>query len=204
VHAPRSLTDHRVLELLAGSTSWIKKRLEQLQHTPFTPRTFKTGDRFLFQGQWLELQVLSAEIARASIRHKENYLVVRVPQETGAHQLGEVIKSALAKWYRTQAKHIITTRIDHYGPLVGVPAPPFRINNARRRWGSCGVKGRLNFPWRLVMAPLTLVDYVVVHELCHLLQRDHSAAFWRLVAAVLPDYRQRRRQLRLEGPFFDL
>ncbi len=204
VHAPYKLNSQRIVELLNGSARWIEKRLKQLGEAPFAFRTFKTGGRFLFQGEWLDLQILPAEISKISVQRQENFLVVLVPQETDLKTMDEVIKDALAKWYRTRARKIITARIEHYGPTVGVPVPPIRINNARRRWGSCGVKGRLNFPWRLVMAPLSLIDYVVVHELCHLLKRDHSSAFWRLVAAILPDYRQRRRQLRLDGQFFDL
>ncbi|MCS7122892.1 MAG: M48 family metallopeptidase, partial [Candidatus Micrarchaeota archaeon] len=74
-----------------------------------------------------------------------------------------------------------------------------RITNARRRWGSCSSSNNLNFSWRLIMAPLEVIDYVVVHELVHTRIKNHSKAFWRMVEAVMPDYDRQRRWLRENG-----
>ena len=204
VHAPRKLNDLQIQELLEKSSRWIKRRLELLHAYPSTSRTFSTGDQFLFLGQWLALQVFPDDIEEASIHRQGSCLAAQIPQEVDRENRHVLVRAGLTEWYREQAKDILPERIDHYAPLVGVATPPIHISNARKRWGSCGIRGRLNFPWRLVMAPLSLVDYVVVHELCHLLKRDHSAAFWQLVAAVLPDYQARQRRLRMEGNFFDL
>jgi len=71
-----------------------------------------------------------------------------------------------------------------------------RITNARKRWGSCSVKGNLNFTWRLIMAPLQVIDYVVVHELVHIKEKNHSKNFWNHVSSYLPDYKQKRKELK--------
>ena len=73
------------------------------------------------------------------------------------------------------------------------------ISSARTRWGSCSAKGTLSFTWRLVMAPLDIIDYVVVHELCHLKEMNHSRAFWERVETILPDYKRRRKWLKENG-----
>ena len=204
VHAPRKLNDLRILQLLEGNANWIERRLELLRVTTIKLRSFSTGDQFLFLGQWLRLEVLQDAIAEVRVNRSGSCLAVHVPQEAGQGRPHGLVKDGLIEWYRDRTTDVLTERVALYAPLVGVAIPLMRVNNARKRWGSCGVNGRLNFPWRLVMAPLSLVDYVVVHELCHLLQRDHSAAYWNLVAAVLPDYRERRQRLRMEGPYFDL
>lgn len=204
VHAPRMLHDLRIKELLEGNVGWIKRRLELLQATHLKLRSFSHGDRFLFLGDWLPLEIIPDERKAARVARHDGHLVVTLPRQIERREQAAAVKAGLTRWYSKQAATILNERVASCAPLVGVDLPPVRINSAKKRWGSCGAQGRLNFPWRLVMAPLALVDYVVVHELCHLKRRDHSAAFWKLVAAVLPDYRERRQRLREEGPFFDL
>ena len=109
-------------------------------------------------------------------------------------------RAVFLAWYRRRATEVLKERIAYYAPLVGVAAPPITIKDMHSRWGSCSAKGRVNLYWGLVALPLELADYVVVHELAHLLELNHSPAFWRGVERVLPDYRERRKRLRSEGP----
>lgn len=109
-------------------------------------------------------------------------------------------RAVFLAWYRRRAAEVLRERIAHYAPLVGVAPPPVAIKDMHSRWGSCSAKGRVNLYWGLVALPLELADYVVVHELAHLHELNHSPAFWRGVEAVLPDYRERRKRLRSEGP----
>lgn len=103
-------------------------------------------------------------------------------------------------WYRAQARWHLTGRIDHFARQHGFVYNSLRINGARTRWGSCNAqRGSLNFTWRLVMAPPEIVDYVVVHELCHLKHPNHSPDFWAEVEGILPDYKQRRKWLKENG-----
>jgi predicted metal-dependent hydrolase len=109
-------------------------------------------------------------------------------------------RAVFLAWYRRRATEVLKERIAYYAPLVGVAPPPITIKDMHSRWGSCSAKGRVNLYWGLVALPLELADYVVVHELAHLLELNHSPAFWRGVERVLPDYRERRKRLRSEGP----
>ena len=97
--------------------------------------------------------------------------------------------------YRQIAREELTRRVAFYAPKLGVQPTGLRINGAKGRWGSCSGKNSLNFSWRLMLAPEHCVNYVVVHELCHILHHDHSAAFWREVERFFPDWRECRRQL---------
>ena len=106
------------------------------------------------------------------------------------------------QWYRQQARTVFTERVELYAQKYGFEYAKIRISSARTRWGSCSSKGTLSFTWRLVMAPLEIVDYVVVHELSHLREHNHSKAFWAQVAAILPDYKSRRKWLKVNGTNF--
>ena len=97
---------------------------------------------------------------------------------------------------RKRAAEAIRARCSHYAPLMGVSYGTITIREQKTRWGSCSAKGNLNFNWKLVLMPPEILDYVVVHELCHIRHHDHSPAFYRLVKSVLPDYKERERLLR--------
>ncbi|MEK7463508.1 MAG: SprT family zinc-dependent metalloprotease [Patescibacteria group bacterium] len=111
-------------------------------------------------------------------------------------------REKMVAWYRKQAREILTQRMEHWSKLSGWQFKSMSINGARTRWGSCGPKNSINFSWRLVMAPMHVVDYVVVHELAHTVVKNHSRKFWEAVAGVMPDYKERRKWLREnEGRF---
>ena len=105
-------------------------------------------------------------------------------------------REKMVAWYRKQAREILTQRMEYWSTLSGWQFKSMSINGARTRWGSCGPKNSINFSWRLVMAPMHVVDYVVVHELAHTVVKNHSRKFWEAVAGVMPDYKERRRWLR--------
>lgn len=109
-------------------------------------------------------------------------------------------REEMVNWYRKQAREILTLRMHHYSRLTGWSFKSMSINSARTRWGSCGPKNSINFSWRLMMAPMDVIDYVVVHELAHTVVKNHSKKFWEVVESVMGDYRERRRKLReVEG-----
>ena len=108
----------------------------------------------------------------------------------------EQIKAACVKCYRAAAKYYLPARVEAYAQLMGVDPQSVKINGAKKRWGSCSSKKSINFSWRLIMADDAVIDYVVVHELAHLVQMNHSPKFWQIVENTLPDYRERRARLK--------
>ena len=103
------------------------------------------------------------------------------------------IKRAVVRLYKLIAKNILNERVGIYSKKMGVAPSGVKITGAMRRWGSCSSKNSLNFTWRLAMADLRVVDYVVVHELAHIIERNHSPRFWAVVEKYLPDYKERRK-----------
>ena len=100
---------------------------------------------------------------------------------------------------RKQAAEVIKARCRYYAPVMGVSYGTVTIREQKTRWGSCSTKGNLNFNWKLVLMPPEILDYVVVHELAHRIQMNHRAAFWAEVGKILPDYKERRQWLKVNG-----
>jgi predicted metal-dependent hydrolase len=109
----------------------------------------------------------------------------------------ETLKPQLIQIYQSLAKNFIPERVTCFSQRTGWIPAGVRIGAANTSWGSCSGKNKLNFTWKLIMAEPALVDYVVVHELAHLVEHNHSVRFWRLVESVLPDFQERRAKLRL-------
>jgi predicted metal-dependent hydrolase len=118
-------------------------------------------------------------------------LHLALPLTAGATQ----IKDASQAWLMRFAKQVFLSRLDRYAPELGVQYQALRLSSANTRWGSADAKGHIRLNWRLIHGPLSSLDYVVVHELSHLREMNHSAKFWGTVASVLPDYAGERRRL---------
>ncbi|MFC1568317.1 M48 family metallopeptidase [Candidatus Margulisiibacteriota bacterium] len=129
------------------------------------------------------------------VRAKRRWIARKMAQAASRPRL-PVLTPAQEQDSRELAKKIIPQRVKYYSEMTGLKPACVRISSARKRWGSCGAKGTLNFAWRLVLAPPPVIDYVVVHELVHLVERDHSRRFWSRVGEVMPDYKVQRRWLR--------
>ena len=100
---------------------------------------------------------------------------------------------------REQAREVLTQKTDYYKQILKVDYQRIRIGNQKTRWGSCSSRGTISYNWHLILMPERIMDYVVVHELCHLLEMNHSAAFWKKVSEILPDYQSRRKWLKENG-----
>ena len=116
--------------------------------------------------------------------------------ERGGH---EAAQQAFENFYKTKGLPRIQKRVAYFAAKVGVKAGAVQIKEMGYRWATCTTRGDLHFHWKCLMAPLTVIDYIIVHELCHLHHRDHSDAFWNEVDKVLPDYLERKEWLRVRG-----
>lgn len=114
-------------------------------------------------------------------------------------QLSDVQRTALEKRYKEAARSYIPKRVAYYHAMTGGTYNRITIRDQKTRWGSCSSKGTLSFNWRLMLAPPAILDYVVVHELCHLTHMNHSPMFWQAVESVCPDYKNARKWLKEHG-----
>ncbi len=193
VRAPVRLPVSEIALLLQEKAAWIASKQQQVRaRAALLPHhDFLTGERFPYLGHDWPLAVVAFQERPLVFDERQGFLL-----DTAAFDRGENVFEA---WYRARARELLQERIQLYAPRMGVTPLHLRITGARRRWGSCSTSGTVSFAWRLVMAPLGVVDYVVVHELAHLCEMNHSRRFWAVVADAMPDYEERRRWLREYG-----
>jgi len=191
VRAPYHASEDYIQKLIDSKASWIvsKQDFFRKRQDKVPARKFEPGEEFLYLGQAYRLQVID-DLPKAVVL--DNALKI------SSVVLGNA-RDHLECWYKTMALEYITIRVEYYARIAGLKYRSIRINSATTRWGSCGYQDTLNFTWRLIMAPARVVDYVVVHELMHLKQKNHSRHFWAEVAKMMPDYKQDERWLKQNG-----
>ena len=202
--APHRVSLSHLERIVAERRDWIVEKLrlfEESRRRHPRPR-FQSGEPFLFLGQTVSLQVSESLLPVPPILARDA-LHVTIPGCLGEHQSAASVRASLERWCRAQAAWCLPGRVAAWHELVEVPMPRVVVKQQRRRWGSCDARGTLRFNWRLIQAPLALIDYVVVHELVHLRHRGHQRDFWQGVKAVMPDFAWRRRQLRELGNRLD-
>ncbi len=205
VTAPLRTSTVLVEEFVLANLDWIKihkaKAGERLAKSP--RKRFVEGELFRFFGEERTLLIEEAEIARARVEVNDEFMIVTVPTGSSAPA---VIQQALAKFYDQQARLHIPERVTHFSRQMGVAPSGISFRRQKTRWGSCSSLGHISFNWKLVFAPEAVIDYLVVHELAHLVHANHSDRFWDLVKTNDPECRAHRRWLRdhqLETEFLD-
>jgi len=190
IAAPRGTSQAKIAQAVAKHQTWIERKAAARKEA-WAP--LKDGVAF-FRGQPFRLTVLPG--AEDSVELGASEITVRLTG--GSSALWPLLQS----WYLREAEKVIRERVRHYGRVMGLDPGQTQLRNWRRRWGECHPKGVLRFNWRLIMLPLDMLDYVVVHELAHLREGGHTARFWQEVGKVLPDYARRRRWLNQSGAPF--
>jgi hypothetical protein len=187
VRAPHRATAAMIDAVVLEKRDWIRKKIGEMKERPQAIiHTYDEGEIFWFLGRPYPLHITDDE--GSGIRRTDRLMVPR--------NLPRGIRYGIQLWYRQEAAKEISSRCMWFSMMTGYSPSSVRITDARQRWGSCNHQGGLNFSWRLIQAPLSIVDYVIVHELVHLRQPDHSPKFWAKVEALMPDYRLRRGWLR--------
>lgn len=195
VRAPLKASERQIRQFVESKTGWIaEKKIQMQEQAPALQKKFTAGERFPYLGQEYALSVVSGP--RAGLRFEAGFSLNQNSQAEAAR--------LFEKWYKAAARKILTERARLYAQKFGLKYQKIRISSARTRWGSCSSRGTLSFTWRLVMAPLEVVDYVVVHELAHLRVQNHSAAFWAEVTKMMPDFKRQRDWLKKNGRFLTL
>jgi predicted metal-dependent hydrolase len=188
VRAPIHTPLEYIKRLVNKKSAWIRRKLSEAATRNKIPvKECVNGEGFLYLGNIVKLCIAENAFSDIELNDKKLYLSERaVPKG----------RDVLKRWYKGEALKIISARCERYAEITGCTPRSIKITNAQKRWGSCGAKGTLNFSWRLIMAPIEVIDYVIVHELVHIERLDHSKLFWDKVRGILPDYKQRKKWLK--------
>ena len=191
VRAPFKVSDEIINRVILKHSNWIEKKKKEIQarDLKFAKKEFVNGEGILYLGDYYRLRLVEKQEIPLDF---ENGFYLSKDYLVGA-------KGIFIDWYKERAYEKISERVRWYAQKRGFKYNRINITNAPKRWGSCSCRNNLNFSWRLIMAPLTVVDYVIVHELVHLDEKNHSTAFWNKVKMLMTDYKKHQEWLKKNG-----
>ena len=188
VRAPMKMPKESIERFVTSKDKWIEDKLAKSSERVARRDKFEInyGDHVIYMGGQYPVE------ARVGGRIGFDDVCFYVPPGL----LPDQVKFACAHIYRLLAKRVLIEKVNEFAKAMGVRPAAVKINGAKTRWGSCSSRKSLNFSWMIMMADNDIIDYVVVHELAHITEMNHSARFWALVGAVLPDYTARKAKLK--------
>ncbi len=191
VRAPEAIPLDYIEKAVLKRQQWItsKKELVAKRYNQMRHKEFVSGEAFLYMGKAFHLQVVGDGEQPFLFDREFRLSKAYLPQARGLFM----------EWHREEAYQRIKERVDRYAGLFELKYNKFGITNAQRFWGSCSASNSLHFSWRLIMAPLNVIDYVVIHELAHLEEKNHSKKFWNKVESMFPDFETSLNWLRENG-----
>jgi predicted metal-dependent hydrolase len=194
VDAPAGYPANEIEEAVRSKGRWLTKQLDEVAafHPLPKPYRFVSGETFVYLGRQYRLRVTEGEPGPAKLKGK--YLEIAV----GDKHITDAVRLAIATWYRSRAEDRFTKSFEHCLEIAqrhGAQRPTLVIRKMRTRWGSCSAEGRMTLNLYLVQAPVHCIDYVVMHELCHTVEHNHSRAFYQLMTRCMPDWGKRKAVL---------
>ncbi len=182
-------------ELLRRNKEWVLQAIKKHEERmAIAPPPLGKGRTLMYRGRIMGLRVQSVACPGPAVKFSRGEFIVRLPNSESP--VGEVLET----WYRQRAEVVIGRRVAYFAKRLGLKPKKVAVKNQKSRWGSCSSNGGLNFNWRLLLAPPGVLDYVVIHELCHMRHPDHSERFWALVSRYCPFFGKYRGWLQEYGP----
>ena len=195
VHLPKLMPLWLAKQFVMRKQQWIEDKLKNFQQRP-PKRQFIEGELQPFMGEQYPLHIIQEpQRQRLHVLLDQQKLVIMAPPNVTALQ----VRQALTRWYRRQAESLLSERVKQLAEQTGLRPNQVQIKSYKARWGSCTMRGDIQLNWQLVQATQSINDYVIIHELCHLRQHNHSKAFWDLVEQFDPNFREHRRWLKQHG-----
>ncbi|MFB5197198.1 M48 family metallopeptidase [Neobacillus sp. KR4-4] len=197
VQAPRGTTDERVLQLIEEKWDWIQQKSKEMKDRLLGQKVkiYDHGEIFLYLGKEYPIKITQdINTIQDYVVFEEDMLKIYVKQLEDAK-----IKQALKRFYYQECKKLVERSIRSYQKHFNTKPRSIRISDNNSNWGTCDSRKQLTFNWKLAMAPQQVIDYVVVHEMCHMVHLNHDRSFWRLVGKILPDYEERENWLALSS-----
>ena len=196
VEAPLDSEFSEIEKRLHKRASWILRQQQNFRRYSFDipPRKYVSGETHRLLGRQYQLKVLQGENKKEYIKMDREHILVGVRDKSDQ----ERVRKRLTNWYRQRAHEIFCERVEVWFPRFeryGIKHPEVAVRQMHSQWGSCSVKGKMNLNLKLVMVPRQFIDYVIVHELCHLIEHNHSPSFYALMSKIMPDWEEKRESL---------
>lgn len=191
VRAPMGASDEAIRQAIEAKKLWLYEKVNHSQKYPPQPvrKEFVTGETLMYLGRYYRLEITDDD--HPGVRFQNRFFISRRQQASAGRLLRE--------WYTARAQEKLTSKIRQFAAAMGVTYERIMISDLRVRWASCTPKNNLNFNWRIIKAPIFVIDYLIVHELAHLLEPNHTAQFWNIIAVQIPRYTLAKEWLREHG-----
>lgn len=201
VYAPIEATEEQLKNVLSDKARWIHEKIQDLNEVKIdvSPKEFVSGEKLPYLGRHYRLKVHRGDKESATIGFKQGKFIAIVPTNWNQHTIQISLENELIAWYRKHGLKKVQERAAYYEHLLGVEANSIQLRTQHKRWGTCTPEGNIYLNWRIVMAPVHVIDYIIVHELAHLRIPEHNQNFWKLVRSILPNYEQDKEWLRIHG-----
>jgi len=198
--APADIGVERLDKIVKDKAQWIVNRLRHVAEgePPSNAKEFVSGESFAYLGRNYRLRVLGSEPPEPA-RLAAGWLIVAVHPAASERERNQALAASVRRWYLDRAQTRLHARAGFWAESAGLVVSEVKVKDQQKRWGSCDGKGVLRFNWRIIQAPMRLIDYVVAHEVVHLEHADHTKAFWARLGVIMPDYERRKEDLRRLG-----
>ena len=194
IKAPYFLSDKSLDQLINSKKFWINKQLDiQYKSQLFKKKEYVNGENFLYLGEIYKLKIIVGD--KFYVKIKDNFLLAHVKDKEDIAK----IKKLISKWYLTKSLIYFKEQTENYALANNLALHSVKVRNYKARWGSCSVKGDISFNWRLIMSPLKIIKYVIIHELMHLKEHNHSPKYWDHVKILYPDVKEAKEWLMYNG-----
>lgn len=202
VHPPKGYSPEQIDAVVESKRMWIYRNLAEWRDLNATAvvREWVNGETFLYLGRSYRLSLVAGQDADLQLKEGRFFLKRELIDKGGARAARQIFEA----FYCAKGKEWIKQRVAYFAPKVGVKPTGATVRELGYRWANCTTDDYLTFHWKCMMAPAKIIDYMVVHELCHMHQRNHSDAFWNEVDKVMPDYAERKLWLKKHGAGLDL
>jgi len=191
IHAPKRISQSHLESIIVLKADWIRRKLATLSANKIPEIQWQHGEQLLFLGNSITLTVEHNPCSKA-VEYEPGVLQLAMP----AYNDQTLVARKVIQWYKKQALSDFTRRLEIFSSKLGVSFTSLSLSNANSRWGSCNSKKEIRLNWRLLQAPPHIINYVVCHELAHLIEMNHSARFWATVASICPDYKSAEKELK--------
>jgi len=197
VLVPKGASEKEILCAVKSKSSWIVKKLAELDDLGYEKidKKYCDGEIFMFLGENYPLKInIDEKIKKDYVDFFDNQIVVNVREKSDKN-----IKKVLEKWYRAESMEKILDNVKKYANYIKVKPRNIKVKTQKKRWGSCTSNRDMYFNWKISMAPVEVIDYIVLHEMCHLVHMNHSAEFWDFLYQIMPDYKDKKDWLKRNG-----
>jgi len=190
VKAPKGTAPEKIASIVESKKLWLYKKLNDSQkYKNLSTKEFVPGETVLYLGKKYRLEIEKSDVDQ--IRFAGKFIIAAVSPEKAS--------SIFVAWYKKRAMEKIVPRVKYHAKNMGVQFNKVFVSELKYRWGSCTPKDNLNFNWKLIKAPMFVIDYVIVHELAHLIESNHTLKFWNIVEVQVPKYQKAKLWLKEHG-----